>query len=92
MCKGFDLPVKLVASKDSKMWVAKEESQNRKKLAVPKVYSKTVLMFCETLDIDPELSHSTKREYNLENQLKLVKPHTHTHTSDSTLKHDFKNL
>ncbi|GFQ87469.1 hypothetical protein TNCT_149311 [Trichonephila clavata] len=75
MCQGLDLPVKLAAEPDRKLWVAKRMSLNKEKRPIPKVFSKTILMFCEALDIDAELSHLTLREQHLlENQLKRRKP------------------
>ncbi|GFY61098.1 hypothetical protein TNIN_346601 [Trichonephila inaurata madagascariensis] len=75
MCQGLDIPVKLVAEPDKKIWVVKRKSQNREKRPTPKVFSKTILMFCEASDIGAELSLSTSREQHLlENQLKLRKP------------------
>ncbi|GFY58941.1 hypothetical protein TNIN_243951 [Trichonephila inaurata madagascariensis] len=51
MCEGLDIPVKLATAEDKKKWVAKMKPQDKEKGPVPKVYSKTVPMFCEALDI-----------------------------------------
>ncbi|GFV86990.1 hypothetical protein TNCV_2199411 [Trichonephila clavipes] len=75
MCKWLDLPVKLAAEPDKKIWVVKGKAWIRENRPIPKVFSKTMLMFCEALDIDAELSHLTLREQHLlENQLKRRKP------------------
>ncbi|GFV02633.1 hypothetical protein TNCV_5018011 [Trichonephila clavipes] len=73
MCQGLDLPVKLAAEQDKKVWVAKKMFQSREKRTVPKVYSRTILMFCEALNIDAELSHSVEKEHVTQNELKREK-------------------
>ncbi|GFS38442.1 hypothetical protein TNIN_78501 [Trichonephila inaurata madagascariensis] len=74
MCQGLDLPVKLAAEPERKIWGATGKSQNRENRPKPKVFSKTMLMFCEALDIDAEISHLTlKEQHLLENQLKRRK-------------------
>ncbi|GFY40306.1 hypothetical protein TNIN_117721 [Trichonephila inaurata madagascariensis] len=73
ICQGLDLPVKLTAEQDKNIWGAKKMSQSREKRPVPKVYSRTILMFCEALNIDAELSHSVEKEHVTENQLKREK-------------------
>ncbi|GFV02569.1 hypothetical protein TNCV_5017371 [Trichonephila clavipes] len=80
MCEGLNIPVKLATAEDKKKWVAKMKPQDKETRPVPKVYSKTVLMFCEALDIDADISHSTKREHPLGNQLKRAKPVPKVHS------------
>ncbi|GFS47995.1 hypothetical protein TNIN_218171 [Trichonephila inaurata madagascariensis] len=45
MCEGLGLQAQLAPESDRKIWVAKKKPRPK-----PKVHSKTILMFCETLD------------------------------------------
>ncbi|GFT48920.1 hypothetical protein TNCV_2771291 [Trichonephila clavipes] len=47
MCEGLGLLAQLAAEPDRKTWVAK-----KKICPIPKVHSKTILMFCEALNLD----------------------------------------
>ncbi|GFY66008.1 uncharacterized protein TNIN_100981 [Trichonephila inaurata madagascariensis] len=68
MCEGLGLQAQFAAESDRKIWVAKKKPR-----PISKVNSKTILMFCEALNLDVKLAHSPAREYLQENQLKLVK-------------------
>ncbi|GFY34423.1 hypothetical protein TNCV_3978831 [Trichonephila clavipes] len=58
MCDGLVLQAYFSAESDRKLWVAK-----RKPGPIPKVHYKTILMFCEALNLDAELAHTPGREH-----------------------------
>ncbi|GFY19017.1 putative DD41D transposase [Trichonephila clavipes] len=52
MCERLGLQAHLAAESNSKIWIAKKKPR-----PIPKVHFKTILMFCETLNLDAKLAY-----------------------------------
>ncbi|GFR23955.1 hypothetical protein TNCT_572951 [Trichonephila clavata] len=57
MCERLGFQAQLAAEPDREIWVAKKKLR-----PIPKVDSKTILMFCKALSLDAELALSNGRK------------------------------